>query len=91
MIYVSLSTIPQRVKNLHKSIESLLKQSQKPDKIFINIPFKYRRFKETINDNQIPKFNNNIVEITRCEDCGPGTKLLGSLKQDTKRFAYHFS
>ena len=81
MIYVSLSTIPQRVKNLNKSIESLLRQSQKPDKIFINIPFKYRRFTETINDNQIPKFNNNIVEITRCEDCGPGTKLLGSLNK----------
>jgi len=81
MIYVSLSTIPQRVKNLNKSIESLLKQSQKPDKIFINIPFKYRRFTETINDNHIPKFNNNIVEITRCEDCGPGTKLLGSLNK----------
>ena len=24
---------------------------------------------------------SNIVEITRCEDCGPGTKLLGSLKK----------
>ena len=27
------------------------------------------------------KINNNIVEITRCEDCGPGTKLLGSLNK----------
>ena len=81
MIYVSLTTIPQRVKNLNKSIESLLKQSQKPDKIFINIPFKYKRFKETINDDQIPKFDNNLIEITRCEDYGPGTKLLGSLNK----------
>ena len=37
MIYVSLTTIPQRVKNLNKSVESLLKQSKKPDKIFVNI------------------------------------------------------
>jgi len=81
MIYVSLTTIPQRVKNLNKSIESLLKQSQKPDKIFINIPFKYKRFTETINDDQIPKFDNNLIEITRCEDYGPGTKLLGSLNK----------
>ena len=79
MIYISLSTIPQRIKDLNKSIESLLKQTKKPDKIFINIPFKYRRFKETIDDNKIPKFDNSEVEITRCEDCGPGTKLLGSL------------
>ena len=79
MIYVSLTTIPQRVKNLNKSVESLLKQSKKPDKIFVNIPLKYKRFKETIDDNKIPKFDNSAVEITRCEDYGPGTKLLGSL------------
>ena len=79
MIYVSTSTIPQRIKNLDKSIKSLLNQSKKPDKIFINIPFKYRRFNETIKDDEIPKFDSSVVEITRCEDCGPATKLLGSL------------
>ena len=84
MIYVSLTTIPQRVRNLNKSIESLLKQTKKPDKIFVNIPFKYKRFKETIDDNKIPKFDNSDVEITRCEDCGPGTKLLGSLDKFEK-------
>ena len=36
---------------------------------------------ETIEDNQIPKFDSSIVEVTRCEDCGPGTKLLGSLNK----------
>ena len=79
MIYVSLSTIPQRLKNLNESVKSLLKQTRRPDKIFVNIPFKYKRFSETIEDNQIPKFDSSVVEITRCEDCGPGTKLLGSL------------
>ena len=81
MIYISLSTIPQRIKNINRSVDSLLKQTKKPDKIFINIPYKYNRFDEIISDNQIPKFSNNIVEVTRCEDCGPGTKLLGSLKK----------
>ena len=81
MIYVSLTTIPQRIKNINKSIDSLLKQSLKPDKIFINIPFKYRRFTETISDDLIPKFDNSIIEVTRCEDCGPGTKLLGSINK----------
>ncbi len=79
MIYVSLSAIPQRLKNLRKSVDSLLNQSKKPDKIFINIPFKYKRFNETVEEKEIPKFDNNIVEVTRCEDCGPGTKLLGSI------------
>ena len=81
MIYISTSTIPQRLKNINKLVESLLKQTQKPYKIFINIPYKYKRFSETIEDHQIPKFNNTLVEITRCEDCGPGTKILGSLNK----------
>ena len=84
MIYVSLSTIPQRIKNLNKSVDSLIKQSQKPDKIFINIPFKYRRFNETIQADEIPKFDSRVVEITRCEDFGPATKLLGSLDKFEK-------
>jgi hypothetical protein len=84
MIYVSISTIPQRIKNLHRSIDSLLNQKKKPDKIFINIPNKYKRFKEIIDDKQIPIFQDNRVEITRCEDFGPGTKLLGSLDKLNK-------
>jgi len=81
MIYISISTIPPRLKNLNESIRSLLNQTRKPDKIFINIPYKYKRFSETIEDNQIPKFDSSIVEVTRCEDYGPGTKLLGSLSK----------
>ena len=46
MIYISLSIIPHRIKYLEKTINSLLKQTKKPDKIFINIPYKYRRFKD---------------------------------------------
>ena len=84
MIYISISTIPQRVKNLNESVKSLLNQTRKPDKIFINIPYKYQRFSEPIDDSQIPKFNSKIVEVTRCEDCGPGTKLLGSLNKFEK-------
>ena len=84
MIYISISTIPQRLKYLNKSVNSLLEQTRRPDKIFVNIPFKYKRFKETIKDNQIPKFDNSVVEVTRCEDCGPGTKLLGSLNKFKK-------
>tara|TARA_Y100000590_G_scaffold420116_1_gene522473 strand:+ start:4078 stop:4809 length:732 start_codon:yes stop_codon:yes gene_type:complete len=84
MIYISISTIPQRLKNIEASIESLLKQTLKPDKIFINIPHKYKRFDEAIDDKQIPKFKNKIIEVTRSEDCGPGTKLLGSIDKIEK-------
>ena len=84
MIYVSISAIPPRIKNLEKSVKSILNQTLKPDKIFINIPLKYRRFKEIIKDDQIPNFKDTRVEITRCEDYGPGTKLLGSLHKIKK-------
>ena len=84
MIYVSITTIPQRLKNLNKSVDSLLNQTKKPDKIFINIPNKYKRFKEIIKNEEIPKFNDSSVQITRCEDYGPGTKLLGSIDQIDK-------
>ena len=84
MIYVSISAIPQRLKNINQTIESLLNQTQKPDKIFINIPLKYNRFSEVIEEHQIPKFDRKIIEVTRCNDCGPGTKLLGSLKKIEK-------
>ena len=81
MIYVSISTIPPRIKNLGKTVQSILNQTLKADKIFINIPFKYRRFNEIIRDNQLPNFKDSSIEVTRCEDCGPGTKLLGSLNR----------
>ena len=84
MIYISISTIPQRLKHLKESVNSLLNQTRKPDKIFVNIPYKYKRFSETIQDNQIPEFDSSIIEVTRCEDYGPGTKLLGSLNKFEK-------
>ena len=84
MIYVSISTIPQRLNNINESIQSLLKQAKEADKIFVNIPFKYKRFSEQIEESQIPKFDSSCVEVTRCEDFGPGTKLLGSLPKVKK-------
>ena len=77
MIYVSLSIIPHRIKYLNKTIDSLLKQSKKPDKIFINIPYKYKRFAEIIEDDQIPKFNNSIIEIQDAMIVGREQNCLG--------------
>ena len=84
MIYVSLTIIPERIKNLDKTVNSLLLQKKKPDKIFINIPKKYLRFNNIIRNEQIPQFNSDKVEVVRCDDYGPGTKLLGSLNKFEK-------
>ena len=51
MIYVSLTTIPERIKNIEKSINSIISQTLKPDKIVLNIPYKYERFNNVISDD----------------------------------------
>ena len=84
MIYVSITTIPKRIKNIKKSIDSLIEQTQKPDKIFINIPKEFKRFQEKIDDSLIPKYADDVVEVVRSDDYGPGTKLLGSLDKIKK-------
>ena len=64
MIYVSISTIPQRLKNIEESVESLLKQTLKPDKIFINIPYKYKRFSR-MKLSMINKYQNLIIKLLK--------------------------
>jgi len=84
---ISLTSIPPRFSTINKTINSLNNQTKRADKIFLNIPYNYERY---LNQNfDITKINNtyNNLEITRCEDFGPGTKLLGSLD---KIFKYDY-
>ena len=37
---ITFTTIPSRVKTLKRTIESIEQQTLKPDKIFLNIPYK---------------------------------------------------
>ena len=78
---VSLTTVPSRFKSVQKTLISIEKQILKPDKIFLNIPNNFRRFENhSFNINHlINNFEN--LEITKCIDYGPGTKLLGSLEK----------
>jgi hypothetical protein len=79
---ISLTTIPSRFNVIHKTINSIKKQIRQPSKIFLNIPNKYKRFFS--NEFEFSSLTNVIddnLEISRCEDFGPGTKLLGSIKK----------
>jgi hypothetical protein len=73
--YFSLSTIPSRMHNISKVIESLLHQVIKPKKIYLHIPREYRRFPDSVivlpDLSQYPN-----VEIVRCGDYGSATKFL---------------
>ena len=77
---LSLSCIPARFENLHLTINSLQQQTLKPDKIFLNIPYKFRRFPHVdVNIDKLKNINFDNLEIIRCDDFGPGTSLIGPL------------
>lgn len=80
---ISLTVIPSKFDYLYLSIDSIINQTYKPEKIIINIPDKYNfRFNDKISQNKIDtlkkKYNNkNIIINILDKDYGPGTKLLG--------------
>ena len=77
---VSLTSIPPRFETLEKTIRSINSQTKKPQKIFLNIPLKYKRYPESKYNILRLEKNFENLKIIRCNDYGPGTKLLGSLK-----------
>ncbi len=81
-VYVSLTTIPSRFNNVYKTIDSIVNQTYKVTKIFLNIPFSYVRFPtQTITDDDIRTLSEkypDILCINRIEkDYGPGSKIRG--------------
>jgi hypothetical protein len=79
---VSMSTIPERVKNIKEILSKINEQTLKPEKIFLNIPYKYKRFKDKfVDEKELDNIKINNVEINRCKDFGPGTKIMGSIKK----------
>jgi hypothetical protein len=75
---VSLTTIPKRIKHIHLVIQSLKRQTKKPTKILLWIPHLFKNKEEYI----IPEFlkNEKLVEIIRCDDLGPATKFIHTIK-----------
>ena len=79
---VSLTTLPTRIGNIKKTIDSIKNQTIKPSKIFLNLPYKFKRFPSyEFNQKQLYDLEKLDVEIKRCDDYGPSTKLMGSLNQ----------
>ena len=60
-IIVSFSTIPTRINDIEPVLKSLNNQTLKPDKIYLNIPKKYKRFSE-----QLIKLHSDLK--TKIED-----------------------
>ena len=73
--------------NIIEILKSYLNQTKIPDKILICIPeFSKRFLKPYIISDELLDFvkQNEIISIIRCEDYGPGTKLLGAIKHVPK-------
>ena len=84
---VSLTTIPPRFDTIKRTIDSINNQTIKPNQIFLNIPINYNRYPNQNYDiSKIENISDNL-KIVRCEDYGPGTKLLGALNY---LFAYDY-
>jgi len=80
-LIISLTTIPTRINKLEPVLYSLINQDLKADMIYINIPKKYKRFKECV---KIPnfikeKFSKQVKIYYLDTDYGPATKFIGSL------------
>jgi len=80
---ISLTSIPSRFNTLPSIVDDLLNQ-QSIDEVWVNIPFKYRRFPdaEVIVPVKLYQMGPKVV-VNRCDDDGPGTMYIGpSLKSD---------
>jgi hypothetical protein len=83
----SFTTLPSRVDNMHETIESIFKQTVKPDKIILNLPYNFKRFKNyQFTNEQIIKLKKFDITVNRCEDYGPGTKIMGAYEMIKDNF-----
>ena len=81
-VVVGLSTIPDREDKVVKSIDSLLSQTYKPEKIILTICKKYKRFPDKRFDKTVlDKYkDNDLLIINEIDnDYGPISKLFGIL------------
>ena len=77
-VYITMSTIPSRMKNTFKIIQHFLDHVSGFEKIILNIPYKYNRFPNmSIDCNHDIKDSRFI--LNRTKDYGPLTKLLPSI------------
>lgn len=86
-IIVSLTTIKSRLGSLHRVLESIIGQSQLPDKIILNISREPYLMDEGINEDDIPSAivdlaDKGFLKINYVENTGPYRKLLPVLSAE---------
>ncbi len=84
-IVVSLTTSPERINHINNIIKRMEEQTVKPDVIYLNIPYYFKRNCEKYDENILKEIENNhpLVIINRVDDVGPITKIIGPLNKET--------
>ena len=79
-VIATLTTAPDRIHLIEPVLQSLTSgQTRPPNEIHLNIP---HRFARTGAEYIIPDFIKNYpVKVFRCEDEGPGTKLIPTIRR----------
>lgn len=81
-VVVSLSTIPSRVSRIGDIIACLQQQTYPIDQIYLNIP--YTSHREGVSYPELPSnLDLTNVQVIRCQDYGPITKLYPVLQYET--------
>lgn len=79
-IIISMTTSPTRIDKIEHILETFNNQTVKPTKLILNLPFVFKRTQQTFDN--IPSFISkySFVDINRCEDIGPCTKIIPTVE-----------
>lgn len=80
-IVVSFTTTPYRINEIKPVLQSIERQSIKPNRIYVNVPWKFKREN---TEYLIPTWLKNYpnIIINRTTDYGPATKLIATLEKE---------
>lgn len=79
-VYITMTSIPERFPNTYKVVLNMLKYLKGFDKLVLNIPYRYKKFK--MDNDSLSKLESLIDPrfiLNRTEDYGPVTKILPTL------------
>ncbi|KAJ3203143.1 hypothetical protein HDU67_010364 [Dinochytrium kinnereticum] len=82
-VVVSISTFGARTNRIEGTVDSIYRQSRRPEVLYLHIPKEVKRIE--VGEVLVPlvreleKKYDGWLKVTRPEDYGPSTKLLGSL------------
>lgn len=82
---MSLTTIPERIRSIHLCLDSLLRQSRKPDRIVLWLNHTEVPGRPRLTPDSLPEALGRLVRrgltIEWCENIGPHCKLLPALRR----------